>query len=109
MKPGLKGKIQKARTELFFQIRSAYKFLCRDKLMQTHLRELTFLLNMIPQSITEYEGLLNSYINEKAEHDRLQEELLAQLGPNSPQKSPTKKKVFFAEYEEEYDLNCTDL
>lgn len=94
------------RSELFFQIKICYKLISKDKLLSTHVRELSFHMGMIPETLLEFESLLEQYIEEKRAYDQRLKEFEEQVSMSSPSKSPTRKTIFFSEFQEVYDFNC---
>lgn len=79
--------------------------MCRDKTVSTHVRQLGFILSMIPESLKELESLLLQYIEYKENYDHKmaeREEILKGVSLTSPRRN--SKAFFFAE--DIPTLNC---
>lgn len=104
LKQGIEGKIQKVRADLFYQIKSCYSMISRDKIVSTHVRELGFQLSMIPESLQELENLLGQYMENKELYDKRMAEKEAML-KDTPLTSPKRRSIVFSFNEEAPSLN----
>lgn len=74
----LADRIRKARIETFFHLKMCRKFVCKEKLHSSQMKELVYFYHCIPKHLKEYEALLSIYI--QAEMTPSQAPIISTLG-----------------------------